>query len=67
MVMVNEHWQIVLIYCLIGLVISNYIVFNRNLIALCHLAKTGGKKKKWTRNNSVLKCILLCCLFNSSC
>ena len=44
MVMVNENWQIVSIYCLIGLVISNYFVFNRNLIALCHLAKTGGKK-----------------------
>ena len=69
MVMVNENWQIVSIYCLIGLVIGNYFVFNRNLIALCHLAKTG-KKKQWIRNNNVwyvLKCVLLGCLFNSSC
>ena len=46
MVMVNENWQIVSIYCLIGLVISNYFVFNRNLIASCHLAKNGRRKKK---------------------
>ena len=46
MVMVNENWQIVSIYCLIGLVISNYFVFNRNLIVLYHLAKTGKEKKK---------------------
>ena len=70
MVMVNENWQIVSIYCLIGLVISNYFVFNRNLIVLYHLAKTGKEKKKkkqWIGNNSVLKGVLLCCLFNSSC
>ena len=67
MVMVNENWQSVSIYCLIGLVISNYFVFNRNLIVLCHLAKKKKKKKQWIGNNSVLKGVLLCCLFNSSC
>ena len=64
MVMVNENWQIVSIYCLIGLVISNYFVFNRNLIVLYHLAKTGKEKKK--KKNSELGIIVylkvFCCV-----
>ena len=59
--MVNENWQIVSIYCLIGLVISNYFVFNRNLIVLCHLAKTG-KKKKNSELGIIVYLRVFCCV-----
>ena len=62
MVMVNENWQIVSIYCLIGLVISNYFVFNGNLIVLCHLAKTEKKKKKNSELGIIVYLRVFCCV-----